>query len=141
MFLRFFICTICIISTSTIINAQYIGFLGVKKTIEIKNINQGKVLYLSKCANCHGTTKAAIGSGLQKIRLYRSGDYLYRYITNPAKFISENAEAYQSWRKYKVLMPAFPQLSIEGINKMLDYLDSLPYDSNNYPERRDWKKL
>jgi mono/diheme cytochrome c family protein len=141
MIIRYFICSICTIFSLGIINGQFGGIMGMKKTVEIQNINQGKAIYLSHCANCHGTTKGGVGPGLQKIRLYRTNDYLYRFITNPPKFISENAEANKSYRKYKSMMPLFPQMPMEVINLMLNYLDTLPYDSNNYIERRNWKKL
>jgi len=113
----------------------------VGETANLLRINVGKILYHGHCYNCHLTTSSGTGKALQRIREYRTFEYIYSYIMNPAKVVSENPEAKRLVAEAGSMMPAFPQFSKEQIRAMLDYLDSLPFDSNKYSFRKNWKKL
>ncbi len=99
-------------------------------------LEKGKLL-AANCTNCHGTTKAILADPLQRIRNIRSADYIYKLMKDPMKFANGNRTAKKVFAKRGLQMPAFPGLSKEDINAILDYLDSFPYDANNYNYRKN----
>ncbi len=99
-----------------------------------KQIEKGKALAAS-CISCHGTTTAVLAGPLQRIRKFRTADYIYTLMKNPMQFADEDATAKKVFDKRGLQMPAFANLSKEDINAILDYFDSLPYDPKNYKTR------
>jgi cytochrome c553 len=105
-----------------------------------EQIEKGRKLSKS-CTNCHGTTaKGATAFPLQRIRQFRTQDWLVKMVYNPAGFMNQNEEAAALFNG-KPIMQAFPQFSKSDINAIFDYFDSLPYDPKNYKHRRGWKPL
>ena len=96
-----------------------------KKNIQLE---KGKIL-AANCINCHGTTKAILAHPLQRIRKKRSADYIYKLMKNPMRFADENKTAKKVFAKRGLQMPAFPALSKNDIDAILDYIDSLACDT------------
>ena len=105
----------------------------------LKQIEKGRKLAKS-CINCHGTIKGDMAWPLQRIRDYRTQEWLAKMVYNPAGFMYQNEEAAALF-KGKSIMQAFPQYSKNDINAILDYFDSLPYNPENYKHRKNWKKI
>ena len=99
-----------------------------------QQLETGKTL-AAVCITCHGTTTAVLADPLQRIRKLRTSDYIYKLMQNPMRFADENRTAKKVFAKRGLQMPAFPKLSRDEINAILDYVDSLPYDKNNYKDR------
>jgi len=99
-----------------------------------QQLEKGKTL-AAACITCHGTTNAIVADPLQRIRKFRTADYIYKLMQNPMRFADENKTAKRVFAKRGSQMQAFPKLSNDEINAILDYLDSLPYDKNNYKDR------
>lgn len=81
---------------------------------------------MSNCASCHNPIKDATGPALQNIRAgLPGGDWIYNWVHNSAALISAgDAEAVRIYNKYnKTAMTAFPQLSKEDIDAILQYAD------------------
>lgn len=100
-----------------------------------QQLEKGKTL-AAVCISCHGTTHAVLADPLQRIRKIRSTDYLYRLMNNPMRFADENKTAKAVFAKRGLQMPSFSNLSKADINAIFDYLDSLPYDAENYTHRK-----
>jgi len=98
-------------------------------------IAKGKELY-KVCVNCHGTTKGVAAFPLQRIRQVRSMEWIYKMIQDPARFAAENPEAKEVFKKSGYIKPAYPGISKSDIILILNYLDSLPFDSKNYLHRK-----
>lgn len=106
-----------------------------QKQPDPKQIDRGKQLSKS-CTNCHGTTKGNTAYPLQRIRQYRTKEWIYKFMKNPAGFAAENKEVAAMFSKRGYIMQAFPSLTKADINAILDYLDSLPYDPKEYKHRK-----
>lgn len=105
-----------------------------QKKLGKEQIEKGRTL-AKNCINCHGTTTVVLAGPLQRIRKFRTADYIYTLMKNPMQFADENATAKKVFDKRGLQMPAFANLSKENINAILDYFDSLPYDPKNYKTR------
>ena len=97
-------------------------------------IARGKALYKA-CVNCHGTTKGVAAAPLQRIRQVRSMEWIYKMVQNPARFAYENPKAKAVFEKSRYMKPSYPTFTKSEIIAILDYLDSLPFDSRNYSHR------
>ena len=106
-----------------------------QKTATAQQLEKGKSL-ATACISCHGTTQAVLADPLQRIRKIRSADYIYKLMNNPMRFADENKTAKAVFAKRGLQMPTFANLSKDEINAIFDYLDSLPYDSQNYMHRK-----
>lgn len=100
-----------------------------------EQLKKGETLYIS-CIHCHGTTSGALADPLQRIRKVRSADYLYKLMQDPMKFAEENKTAKKVFEKRGLQMPSYDHLSREELKAIFDYLDSLPYDPENYTHRK-----
>ncbi len=77
----------------------------------------------SNCIICH-SEKPRWFSSLKNIRKHRSSDWIYNWVQNSAKFITENKEAYKLHAKYGLVsMPGF-MLTKKEIDEILNYIDS-----------------
>ncbi len=86
----------------------------------------GKALFMSNCASCHNPIKESTGPALQNIRAsLPGGDWVYKWVKNSAALIAAgDAEAVRVYTKYnKTAMTAFPNLSNEEIDAILQYAD------------------
>lgn len=86
----------------------------------------GKALFNSNCASCHHPVKEATGPALQGVDQHPHGrEWLYKWIQNPSAVLaSGDPHAKELVAKYKVVMTAFPNLTHEEIDAILDYVDS-----------------
>lgn len=88
----------------------------------------GKALFMSNCASCHNPIKDATGPALKGVdERVPSKEWLYEWIHNSAAVIASGDEyannIYKEWNK--TAMTAFPNLSEEEIDAIIDY-------ANNY---------
>lgn len=86
----------------------------------------GKALFMSNCASCHNPVKESTGPALQGIRSSLPGDgWVYKWVRNSASLIaSGDEEAVRVYNAYaKTAMTAFPNLSDEEIDAILQYAD------------------
>ncbi len=88
----------------------------------------GKALFMSNCASCHNPLKDATGPALKGIRSnFPNKEWGYHWIQASGTLISANdPEAIRIFNKFnKTAMTAFPQLSHEEIDAILDYADTV----------------
>lgn len=92
----------------------------------VRTIIKGKTLFKAYCASCHKPTMDFTGPPLALARL-RAPDrnWPYRFTINPFSMYQTDPYANFIFRKYgKIMMPAFPQLTLEEVNAILDYCDN-----------------
>ncbi|MFM2387729.1 MAG: hypothetical protein RL660_2486 [Bacteroidota bacterium] len=87
----------------------------------------GKALFSTNCASCHHPVKNATGPALQGISgRAPSKDWIYKWIRNSASVIASGDkyanELYAKWNK--TAMTAFPNLSTEEIDAIVNYVES-----------------
>jgi cytochrome c2 len=100
-------------------------------TILLPNINaqdlDGAKLYRSNCSSCHDITDRLTGPPLKGARERApEGDWIYSWVKNSSKVIqSGDAYAVKIYKEYnETKMQAFPALSNEEIDAILDYADN-----------------
>ncbi len=86
----------------------------------------GKALFQANCASCHNPIKDATGPALKGVTArVPSQEWLYKWIKNSASLISAGdkyaVEIYNKWNK--TAMTAFPSLTNEEIDAIIDYAE------------------
>lgn len=91
--------------------------------MQSKYLAEGKALYQDKCITCH-PLRNYDGPSILNVE-YRVTDrnMLRRFVKNaPAVIQSGNPYFASLYKQYGVMMTAFPELSDEQINNILDYI-------------------
>lgn len=86
---------------------------------------QGMVIFKEKCSICHSKTQDIAGPALQGVmaRWDNDANRLKAFIRNSQEIIrSGDPAAVKTFEKYKAPMPAFPSLTDEELNQLVDYL-------------------
>ena len=86
---------------------------------------QGSQLFQTNCAACHNFLQKGIGPNLAEIPAYISSDWLKKFIKNAPGVIEDgDKRANDLYADYKVMMPAFSQLSEPDLEALVSYLDT-----------------
>ena len=94
--------------------------------------SKGKILFLEKCAACHHIFKDGTGpalTGLEGRGLWADRVKLYEWIRNPSAFMKKDPYTESLKTIYGSVMTAFPGLSNEEIDAIVDYINQ----SGNVP--------
>ncbi len=88
----------------------------------------GKALFQSNCASCHNPLKDATGPALKDMdKRAPNKEWLYKWIHNSAALIASGdkyaIDIHNKWNK--IPMTAFPNLSTEEIDAVIDYVNSV----------------
>jgi mono/diheme cytochrome c family protein len=97
-----------------------------KETILSGRAAIGKTLFMSKCASCHALFKDMTGPGLSGAiagERWADRSQLYKWIRNPEAFMKTNAYARELKERYGSIMPAFPNLTDEDIEAIVEYIN------------------
>ena len=93
-------------------------------------------MFLKNCSSCHAPTQTLTAPPFQKIRDDYGLDWTIAFVNNPNSLIKKkDAKALYGLYRFGAQLP-FKDLSKEDIIKILDYVDSFPYDSSNYLYRK-----
>jgi cytochrome c551/c552 len=87
----------------------------------------GKALFMSNCASCHNPLKDATGPALQNVdKSFPTKDWVYGWVHNSSAVIASGDKfAIDIYNKFnKTQMTAFPQLSKDDIDAILNYVDN-----------------
>ena len=89
---------------------------------------KGKLLFFSKCASCHILGKAATGPDLCRFNErgpWTERENIYQWIRNPMRFMEKNMYVRELKKDFGgVIMSAFPDLSNEDIDQIINYINS-----------------
>jgi cytochrome c551/c552 len=96
----------------------------------------GKELFIKNCSACHKEDRYFVAPPFQKIRNDYGLNWTARFIKNPFKLFEEkDSRALYGRYKFQLAQPAF-NMSNQDLNKILEYVDSFPYDSVQYQYRK-----
>lgn len=104
-----------------------------KDTVELKekndyvkgelNIQHGMELFNQHCASCHSFMGNEIGPSLSGVTSQVDKEWLISFIKEPkTKINSGDKRAAELYEKYKIYMPAFPNLKDEEIEDLLGFI-------------------
>ena len=91
-----------------------------------ENTAKGKVLFYNKCASCHNPMKDGTGPafcGFEERGNWGNRNELYKWIRNPAKYVSQDPYTNQLLKTYGSMMPGFPDLSNQDIDDIVAYVN------------------
>ena len=84
---------------------------------------QGKQLFQTNCSACHTFSQTGIGPNLAEIPADVSPGWVQRFIRNAPLLIEDgDKRANQLYRQYKLMMPAFTQLSDTEVAALTQYI-------------------
>lgn len=89
----------------------------------------GKQLFQQNCQTCHALDKKLTGPALRGFTSkgpWTDRQNIYDWVHNPAAFIAKDDYARALKDEYGVVMQAFPQLSNEQIDAIVDYVVAAP---------------
>jgi len=105
-------------------------------TTELSNSTayKGKSIYQQNCQSCHAINKIMTGpalNGFTKRGPWIKKENIYKWIHNPSAFMAKDSYTKNLQKEYEVIMQAFPQLSKEDIDEIIEYIEyaSLPQSS------------
>ena len=87
---------------------------------------RGKTLFMSHCASCHKLNGEIVGPSLRSIEErgpWADRNKLYKWIKNPVLFMQEDLYTKSLKQKYGVMMTAFPNLTHENIDAIIEYIN------------------
>jgi cytochrome c551/c552 len=97
----------------------------------------GKALFQSKCAQCHGVFKDASGPALRGVTQREpwasKPNDIYDWVHNPGAYIPKSKEMQDYLARFKQMMTPFPALTKEEIDAIINYVETAP-DPSVKPE-------
>ena len=88
-------------------------------------ITNGKSSFIQSCSGCHNFRQDGIGPQLGGLTSIVSPDWIQQFVRDPKKIIeSGDPRAQQLYKKYKVIMPAFPTIKDETMIGIIAYLNT-----------------
>lgn len=87
------------------------------------SIQHGMELFNTHCASCHNFSGAEIGPSLNGVTSAVSKEWLTTYIKNPTAMIQGgDVRAAELFARYKLYMPAFPQIEGDDLEHLLGFI-------------------
>ena len=84
--------------------------------------NDGEALFKANCASCHKPNEDFAGPALRgSFERWNNKALLYEFIRNPQPIIEKDEYAKRLQQKYKTSMTAFPALTNEDIDAILNF--------------------
>ena len=87
----------------------------------------GKALFISKCASCHNVFKDGTGpalGGLEERGKWSDHDELLAWVHNPGKYMANDAYTTGLKNKYGSLMTPFPDMTKEQLESIVAYINT-----------------
>ncbi len=111
--------------------AQKFTLLGLLLILSFSNINaqDGKAIFQQHCQSCHALDKNLTGPALRNFSSrgpWGDKQNIYDWIHNPAKFMANDQYTQGLKAQYGVIMQAFPDLTTEQIDAIVEYTNSAP---------------
>ncbi len=127
-FIRCFYLTGLLLWCAELLMAQTPGLSSGQAALNNKSdqstlLAQGKQLFQANCSACHNFSQTGIGPNLAEIPADISPAWVQRFIRNAPLLIEDgDKRANQLYRQYKLMMPAFTQLSDSEIEALTRYI-------------------
>ncbi len=98
----------------------------INRVFSIPPVDEGKLIFTSRCASCHNVNKIVVGPALAGVGERHPEDWIVKFIQSSQSVIkSGDKNATDLYEKFnKVPMPDHPDLSPEKIKSILAYIKS-----------------
>jgi mono/diheme cytochrome c family protein len=107
-------------------------------------IEEGKALFMTRCAGCHNVNKILTGPALAGVDERRSIEWVINFVHSSQTMVkSGDIDAVALFEKFnKITMPDHPDLTEENIKQIVEYIKSetRPADENKAPFATPTKK-
>jgi len=93
------------------------------------NAQEGKQLFQQHCQTCHSLDKQLTGPALRGFTErgpWGDKENIYKWIHNPAAFMATDKYTQDLKAQYGSIMPAFPSLTNQQIDAIVDYIATAP---------------
>lgn len=95
----------------------------------------GKALFMGKCAACHSPTmvKDLTGpplAGIEERHTWSDHKELLKWVQNPSAYMAKDPYTKGLHDKYKLTMTAFPDMTIEEVGAIVKYINQVVADAN-----------
>lgn len=88
-------------------------------------ITKGEVSFVQYCSSCHNFRQDGIGPQLGGLTDVVTVDWLRHFISNPIKNLeSGDLRTRKLFKKYKVVMPSFSNMTLDEINSIIAYINT-----------------
>jgi mono/diheme cytochrome c family protein len=88
-------------------------------------IEEGRVLFSSRCASCHNVNQQLTGPALAGVEQRRSMEWIVGFVRSSRSMISGgDSAAVALYGKYRTPMPDHPDLTEENIRQIVEYIKS-----------------
>lgn len=110
--------------------AKNIALLGLLLILSFNiNAQEGKTLFQQNCQSCHALDKKLTGPALRGFTSrgpWGDREEVYKWIHNPAAYIQGNQYTQGLKAEFGAIMQAFPQLTNQQIDAIVDYIETAP---------------
>ena len=93
--------------------------------IQLTLVNQGKMLYNSKCTMCHSIDQKLVGPALGDVTKRREPEWIMNMMLNPDGMVKENEAAKLLLKEYNNVPMINQHLSEKEARAILEYLRSI----------------
>lgn len=95
---------------------------------------EGKTLFQQNCQSCHSLDKPLTGPALRGFSNrgpWGDREEVYKWVKNPAAYMANDPYTKGLQQQYGAIMSAFPQLTHEQIDAIVEYTNSAPETAAN----------
>ncbi|HEX7846228.1 MAG TPA: cytochrome c [Chitinophagaceae bacterium] len=107
-------------------------------------IEEGKTLFMTRCAACHNVNKVMTGPALAGVHERRTEEWIIEFVRSSQTLVkSGDKDAVALFEKFnKVPMPDHPDLTSENIKSIIEYIktETKPVESDAAPFAKPGKK-
>jgi len=108
------------------------------QTPQIAMIEQGRQLFQQQCATCHDLNKNLTGpalAGFKQRGPWKDQREVWKWVTNPARYMASDAYTYNLKNGYGAIMQAFPDLTPDAVRAVTAYIMN---ETGNPKEAHSW---
>jgi hypothetical protein len=104
----------------------------------VRQDNNGKVLFEQNCSSCYSPNKILVAPPFQRIRKDYGLNWTVNFVNNYDSMLrARDSKALYIYHSYnELLQTRFDNLNKDDIIKILDYVDTFPFDSLKYSHRK-----
>jgi len=93
----------------------------------------GKALFISKCASCHNPLKDGTGpklAGLEERHKWADHNELKSWINNPGAYMAKDPYTQGLLGQWKSMMTGFPDVTLKDVDAIVNYINGVVADAN-----------
>lgn len=97
----------------------------------------GKAIFMSKCASCHNPFKDGTGpalGGLEDRHTWADHKELLKWVNNPGGYMAKDPYTQGLKAKFGSMMTGFPDLKLEDVTAIVNYVNAEVANKNKAPE-------